>query len=66
MFKPELTKQDIEIIKSKIYLTEIQQRILEYRMLEYTIAKMSILEHCSERTISRELAKLEKKIINKV
>jgi len=66
MFKPELTKQDIETIKQKIYLTEIQQRILEYRMKEYSIAKMSILEHVSERTISREITKLKKKIINNV
>lgn len=66
MFKPELTKQDVEIIKEKIYLTEMQQRILEYRMKEYSIAKMSILEHVSERTISREISKLKKKIINNV
>lgn len=66
MFKPELTKQDVEIIKEKIYLTEMQQRILEYRMKEYSIAKMSILEHVSERTISREITKLKKKIINNV
>jgi len=66
MYKPELTKQDVDNLKKKIYLTELQERILEYRMKEYSITKMSMLEHCSERTISREINKLKKKIINNV
>ncbi len=66
MYKPELTKQDVDDLKKKIYLTELQERILEYRMKEYSITKMSMLEHCSERTISREINKLKKKIINNV
>lgn len=53
MFKLELTKQEIENIKSKIYLSSIQERILEYRLKEYSITKMAELENCSEPTISR-------------
>lgn len=63
MFKPELTKQDVNILKEKIYLTELQERILEYRMKEYSITKMSMLENVSESTINREIRKIKNKIM---
>ena len=63
MLKLEFTKQEVENIKSKIYLTEMQERILDYRLQEYSIVKMSMLEHCSESTISREINKIKKKIM---
>lgn len=63
MLKFDFTKKEFEDIKSKIYLTELQERILEYRLKEYSITKMSMLEHCSERTISREISKIKKKIM---
>ena len=63
MLKLEFSKQEVEYIKSKIYLTEMQERIFEYRLKEYSIAKMSLLEHCSESTISREIKKIKKKIM---
>lgn len=58
MTKFDFTKTEVEEIKSKIYLNEFQERILEYRIKEYSIAKMSILENCSESTINREIKKL--------
>lgn len=63
MLKLEFTKEEVQIIKSKIYLSEIQERIFEYRLKEYSITKMAQLEHCSESTISRELKKVKNKII---
>lgn len=62
MFKLILTKQEIDNIKSQIYLSEIQERILEYRLRDYSITKMAQLEHCSESTINREIKKLRLKI----
>lgn len=62
MTKFDFTKTEVEEIKSKIYLNEFQERILEYRIKEYSIAKMSILENCSESTISREIKKIKNKI----
>lgn len=56
------TKQEVEDIKSKIYLSEIQERIFEYKLREYSITKMAILESVSESTINRELKKLKSKI----
>jgi IS30 family transposase len=63
MLKLEFTKQEVDEIKSKIYLSEIQERIFEYRLKEYSITKMAMLENVSESTITRELKKLRKKII---
>jgi len=65
MIKYDFTKSEVEEIKSKIYLNEFQERILEYRIKEYSITKMSMLENCSESTISREIKKIKNKI-NKI
>ena len=63
MFKLDFTKDEVEMIKSKLYLTEIQERIFEYRLKEYSITKISVLENTSESTINREIKKLKKKIL---
>ena len=63
MFKLEFTRQEVEEIKSKIYLSEMQERIFEYRLKEYSITKMAMLENVSESTIHRELKKVKKKIM---
>lgn len=63
MLKLEFTKKEVEIIKSKIYLSELQERILDYRLKEYSITKMAMLENVSESTISRELNKVKRKIM---
>lgn len=62
MLKLEFTKDEFEDIKSKIYLNELQERIFEYRIREYSITKMAMLENCSESTISREIKKIKNKI----
>lgn len=63
MLRFDFTKQEVDEIKSKIYLSEIQERLFEYRLREYSITKMAMLENVSERTISRELNKIKRKIM---
>ena len=63
MLKLNFTKAELEEIKSKIYLSEIQERIIEYRLKEYSRVKMAELENCSIQTIDREINKLAKKIL---
>lgn len=63
MLRFEFTKQEVNDIKSKIYLSELQERIFEYRLKEYSITKMAMLENVSESTISREIKKIHKKIL---
>lgn len=62
MFKLNFSKNEIADIKSKIYLSELQERILEYRLKEMSITKMAMLENCSESTINRQIDKIKKKI----
>ena len=63
MLKLNFTKAELEEIKDKIYLSEIQERIMEYRLKEYSRGKMAQLENCSIQTIDREINKLAKKIL---
>ena len=63
MLKLEFTKSEVDEIKSKIYLSELQERIFEYRLKEYSITKMAMLENVSESTINRELRKIKRKIM---
>ena len=63
MLKLNFTKKELEELKNKIYLSEIQERIIEYRLKEYSRIKMAQLENVSIQTIDREINKLAKKIL---
>ena len=63
MLKLNFTKSELEELKNKIYLSEIQERIIEYRLKEYSRVKMADLEHCSIQVIDREISKIAKKIL---
>ena len=62
MLKLGFSKEEYENIKNKIFLNEFQERIFEYRIKEYSITKMAMLENCSESTINREIKKIKNKI----
>lgn len=63
MLKLNFTKSELQDLKEKIYLSEIQERIIEYRLKEYSRVKMAMLENCSVQTIDREINKMAKKIL---
>ena len=63
MLRLNFTKAELAELKEKIYLSDIQERILEYRLKEYSRVKMSQLENVSVQTIDREINKLAKKIL---
>lgn len=63
MLKLNFTKAELQELKDKIYLSEIQERIIEYRLKEYSRVKMADLEKCSIQTIDREINKIAKKIL---
>ena len=62
MFKFEFNKKELEEISKKALLTDLQERLIEYRIKEYSIDKMAILEKMATATISRELKKAKDKI----
>ena len=62
MLKFDFTKQEFEELKSKIYLSPIQERIVEYRLKELSITQMAMIEICSESKISKEIYKIRQKM----
>lgn len=58
----DFTDDELELIKSKIHFTDLQKRLIDYRRDEWTIAKIAMKEKWSERKISREFNKINKKI----
>lgn len=62
MLKLNFTKAELQEIKDKIFLSEIQEKIIEYRLKEYSRVKMADLENVSIQTIDREINKIAKKI----
>ncbi len=62
MLKLDLTRKEYDELIDKLMLNDFQRKILEYRIKEYSITKMAMLEHCSESTINREIRKIKNKI----
>lgn len=56
------TKDEIADIKSKIYLSEDEEKILDMRLLDYSITKISIEMNMSVRTVNRYISKIKNKI----
>ena len=62
MLKLNFTKQELLELKNKIFLSEIQENIIEYRLKDYSRVKMADLEHCSVSKIDKEINKIAQKI----
>ena len=62
MAKLTFTKQEVEIIKSKIYLTDEEEKILDLWLKEATIVETAMKLNMSESTINRK----RKSILNKI
>lgn len=60
----ELTKQEIDNIKSKIYLTDIQEKILDMKLKgDLTEVGMALELGVSESTITYQWKKVKNKIL---
>ena len=62
MLKIDFTNQELDMIKSKIHFTELQERIIKYRQEELSIIQMADREHLSDSKISKEIKKIKNKI----
>ena len=58
----EFTKADYEYLVSECMLDEEYQKLLEYKIKGYSIAKIAQLLNVSEATVSVMVSKLKKKI----
>ena len=62
--KLEFTKPEIELIKSKIYLTNLQEQILDMKLKgDLTEYGMALKLGVSESTITYQWKKVKKKIL---
>jgi DNA-binding NarL/FixJ family response regulator len=59
----DFTREEYELIKEKAMLDDELSQILEMKIKGYSITKMALELHTSERTISRRIKKLKKKIM---
>lgn len=62
MLKFDFTRKEIADIKSKIYLSEEEEKILDMRLLNYSITKMALELNMSEPTVSRRIKNIKNKI----
>lgn len=62
MAKLSFTKKEIEIIKSKIFLNDEEEQVLDLWLRDASIVETSMKLNMSERTICRR----RKSIINKI
>lgn len=60
----EFTRQEIEEIKSKIYLTELQEKVLDMKLKgDLTEVGMALQLNVSVSTIQYQWKKIKKKIL---
>ena len=62
MLKFNLTKEELKSILDKGYFSEMQERIIVYRLRDLSIIQMADLEHCSPSKINKEIRKLKCKL----
>ena len=63
MCKFDFTRQEAETIKSKLYVTEDEEKVFEMKLLNYSITKIALELNVSERTASRIIKRLKNKIM---
>lgn len=62
--KYDFTRQEVQEIKRKIYLTELQEKIFDMKMAgNLTEAGMAMSLNVSESTITYQWKKIKKKIL---
>lgn len=59
----DFTREEYELIKDKAMLNEELSQILEMKIKGYSITRISMELHISERTVSRRIRQLKKKIM---
>lgn len=62
MTKFDFSKQEIADIKSKIYLSKDEEKILDMRLLNYSITQIAMEMNMSDRTVNRNIKKIKDKI----
>ena len=59
----DFTKEEYELLKEQLMLDDELAKILEMKIKNYSITKMSMELKMSESTVNRRIKKLKKKIM---
>ena len=62
MLKLNFTKEELNKILDKAYFSEVQERIIVYRIRDLSIVQIADLEHCSPSKINNEIRKIKTKL----
>lgn len=62
MLKLNFTKEELNKILDKAYFSEVQERIIVYRIRDLSIIQIADLEHCSPSKINNEIRKIKTKL----
>ena len=62
MLKLNYTKEELKEVTDKIYLSDMQKRIMLCRMRDLSIVQIAELEHCSVSKINNEIKKIKNKL----
>lgn len=62
VLKINLTKEELQNILDKTYFSDMQERIIIYRIKDLSIIQMADLEHCSPSKINKEIRKIKCKL----
>lgn len=61
--KFDFTKEEYELLKDKLMLDDELAKILEMKIKNYSLTKMSMELKMSESSVSRRVSRLKKKIM---
>ena len=62
VLKLSYSKEELQRILDSVYFSDIQERIIVYRMKDLSIIQIADLEHCSPSKINKEIRKIKCKL----
>lgn len=63
MYRFDFTKDEVKMIKSKIYLIDNEEDILDDRLNGLSVVEISLKRNISTATVSRKINKIYNKIL---
>lgn len=61
-YKPKFSPKEVEWLKTQIYMSKIEEQILDGKLKDKTLVEIGMEIGCDERTVSRHYKKLVEKI----
>lgn len=66
MIKLDFSKKEVEYFKENCYFTDEEEKILDLRLKGYSIVEIHMTLAMSERTVSRRIKNIKRKILRAI